>query len=64
MSLTNYFRLLVTLVIMNGVYTECGPWTALAFGLIVAAIEMHNTMLKTLIPPAKDECADEEDIVE
>jgi hypothetical protein len=55
MKPTNLVRFLIALVILNGVYTETGMWTALAFAFVAITLEMHNKMFMTLDPPAKEE---------
>lgn len=54
MRLLNFFRFLATVVVVFGVYFETGPWTAIAIALIAIALELHNQMLKVLMPPSLD----------
>lgn len=44
-----YVRYFLTLLLVYGVYTETGKWTALSFLLVFVAIEVTSYLVRKLI---------------
>lgn len=47
-------RWILTAVLIYGIYTEAGPWTAGAFVLLTITIEMISNALKNIIEALKE----------
>lgn len=53
-KIISVIRWILTVILIYGIYTETGPWTAGAFILLTVTVEMISNALKNIIEALKE----------